>query len=257
MLNYITNRIVFASLAIVILVIDLKFNVPIWSYVVLYFVYAAISFYGSYFIQSNFYVKAVCRGGKLKKAVALTFDDGPMTDYTPKVLDILKEHNVPAAFFVIGKNILGNETLLSRINDDGHIIGNHSFEHNFWFSMKRKSKMLSDLKLCDATIEKAIGKKVKFFRPPYGVTNPWIGKVIADGDYKCIGWSLRSYDTGSKSKEGLVKKCTSNLKNGDVILLHDWAPHTLAALPEIIEQIKMQGYEILRLDQLLNESAYA
>ncbi len=256
MLKYVYNRIFFAAVTLLILGIDISHDVPIWIYLFVYLAYISLSFYGSYSIQSNFYVEAICHGDRNKKAVALTFDDGPVPQHTHTVLEILRAENVQSCFFVIGKNMDGNEDILKSIDREGHVVGNHSFEHNFWFSMKRKDAMKADLRLCNDKVEQVIGKRMNFFRPPYGVTNPWIGKVVREENFVCIGWSIRTYDTTCKSKDALIKKTLSNLKNGDVILLHDWAPYTIAALPDIIQGIRNQGFEILRVDELLNKPAY-
>ncbi|MBK7148221.1 MAG: polysaccharide deacetylase family protein [Bacteroidetes bacterium] len=256
MLKYIYNRIFFVALTILVLLMDVYYEVPIWVYPIIYLAYISISFYGSYFIQSDFYVKAHWHGDRNKKAVALTFDDGPSKQHTDKVLEILHREKVKACFFVIGKNIQGNEELLMKMLEEEHIVGNHSYEHNFWFSMKSKESMIADTTRCNQLVFDIIGKQMNFFRPPYGVTNPWIGKVVRNAKFLCIGWSIRTYDTTAKSKDAVVRKALNGLNNGDIILLHDWAPFTIDALPEIIQGIRNRGFEILRVDELLNQQAY-
>ena len=131
MLKYVYNRIFFAAVTLLILGIDISHDVPIWIYLFVYLAYISLSFYGSYFIQSNFYVEAICHGDRNKKAVALTLDDGPVPQHTHTVLEILRAENVQSCFFVIGKNMDGNEDILKSIDREGHVVGNHSFEHNF------------------------------------------------------------------------------------------------------------------------------
>ncbi|MBL0342734.1 MAG: polysaccharide deacetylase family protein [Bacteroidetes bacterium] len=98
---------------------------------------------------------------------------------------------------------------------------------------------------------------MKLFRPPYGVTTPVVAKVISETGMQPIGWSLRSMDTVIKDEAKLVLKIKNNLKSGDIILLHDTAAVTLAALQQIINEIKAKGFKIVRIDQLLNIEPYA
>jgi peptidoglycan-N-acetylglucosamine deacetylase len=226
------------------------------AYLGLVLIYILITVYGSYFIQANYFVRQFHHGSRNNNKIALTFDDGPKPGYTTKVLDILKEKHVPALFFVIGSNIRGNEIDLKRMDAEGHAIGNHSYAHNYWFSLKKTSRMLGDLRECDDEISAVIGKKPKLFRPPYGVTNPMVAKVIRKGNYTGIGWSLRSYDTAAKSAPLLLNKILTNLKNGDVILLHEWGKHTITILPELIDKSRKLGFEFVRADELLGVDVY-
>lgn len=256
MYKHLHTRIVYVTALVIILFFDWKFDLPWYSYLVWYLCYLLTAFWGTYFMQLNYFLVSCCRGSKNKKEIAITFDDGPMSEFTPRVLDILKTENVPAAFFLIGKNISGNENLLKRMNDEGHLIGNHSFEHGFWFSLSGKKSMSADLKKCDDVIENAIGLRPKYFRPPYGVTNPWVAKVIQRGNYFSIGWSVRTYDTTATSSSQLLAKTLKNLKNGDVILFHDWGKHTIGILSDFIREARAKGFKIVRADELFGTKAY-
>ncbi len=226
------------------------------AYLFLALTYLSVSAYGSYFIQANYFVDTLHHGDRQQKKIALTFDDGPQPVFTSKVLDILKEKNVPALFFLIGQNIAANESDVRRMVAEGHVIGNHSYSHNYWFSLKSADNMVADIKLCDEEIQRVCGKKPQLFRPPYGVTNPMVARAIKLGNYTGIGWSLRSYDTNAKEAEGLLNKILSNIKNGDVILLHEWGKHTTAILPELIDKSRKLGFEFVRADELLGVQAY-
>ncbi len=238
---------------VIVLLLYLKFY---WIAGILLFVFVSLLGLGAYFIQWNFFTTSLNHGDRTKKQIAITFDDGPFAEFTPQVLDILLQEKVPAAFFVIGKNIIGNEAILKRIIAENHIIGNHSFSHNFWFSMKSKDEMLHDLRQTDTALENVIHKKAKLFRPPYGVTNPMVAQAIQKGNYTSIGWSIRTFDTTIKDKEKLLQKTTRNIQNGDVILFHDWGHQTIAILPEFIHQIRAKGFEIVGLDILLKTKPY-
>ena len=116
-----------------------------WSIALLLFVYSLIVFYGCYFINSNFFIKTVCKAQTNKKEIAITFDDGPAESYTPQVLQVLKQHDVKAAFFCIGKRINDNKALLKQVHEEGHIIGNHSYTHATWFDLFSSAKMSEEL----------------------------------------------------------------------------------------------------------------
>jgi len=219
-------------------------------------VYLLNTIYGSYFVQANYFVDMLHHGSREQNKIALTFDDGPQPGFTSQVLDILKQKQVPALFFLIGQNIKSNEQDLLRMSNEGHIVGNHSYSHNYWFSLKRANDMLADIKRCDEEIERVIAKKPKLFRPPYGVTNPMVANSIKQGNYTGIGWSLRSYDTSAKDAQKLLTKILAKVKNGDVILLHEWGPHTIEILPALIDKSRKLGFEFVRADELLGVEAY-
>ena len=206
---------------------------------------------GSIFIGWNFYLPS---RNKLKnsdhqqatKCIALTFDDGP-AGYTVPILDILKQENVPAAFFLIGKNIKGNEETIRRILAEGHTAGNHSFNHGFNFDWQSAAKMQEELQQTNAAIEAISGSPVTLFRPPYGVTNPNLAKAIRNSRMQSIGWSLRSMDTVAKDKNQLLDKILAKVQPGDIILLHDRCAVTAAVLPELITALKKRGFSFATL----------
>jgi len=213
-------------------------------------------FLGCIILSMNFFIPVLCKANTTEKVVALTFDDGPNI-YTPQILDTLKANHTPSAFFCIGKHIAGNEAVLMRMNDEGHIIGNHSYTHDFWFDMLGWHKMLAELQQMSIATEHAIGRHPLLFRPPYGVMNPNLAKAIKEGGYTPIGWTIRSFDTKAKDKEKLLSRITGQLKPGAIILLHDSMPITAEILPELIKRIHDKGYKIVRADKMLNIQAYA
>lgn len=222
--------------------------------------YTIVLALGSIYIQWNFYFRSlntipllnlkfeqdkfsiVNRG----KEVALTFDDGP-AEYTEAILDVLKKENVKASFFLIGKNIAGKENILKRMQAEGHSIGNHSYNHGFNFDWQSAAKMLEEIDMTSKAIEAVTGNEVKLFRPPYGVTNPNLGKALRNSGLKSIGWSLRSMDTVAKDEQQLLDKIIGKVKPGDIILLHDRCAITLAILPNLISELKKRGFSFTTL----------
>jgi peptidoglycan/xylan/chitin deacetylase (PgdA/CDA1 family) len=227
-----------------------------WQIAWLLLAYSLVLFYGSYFIQSNFFLKAICSAKTNKKEIAISFDDGPVENMTPSVLEILKQHHVQAAFFCIGKNVAAHAALLQQIHDEGHLIGNHSFTHNAWFDLFSQKRMQEELLMTDEAIKKVTGLRPKLFRPPYGVTNPTVKKVVAKGKYTAIGWSVRSYDTVIQDEQKLLRRVTRNIRPGDIFLFHDKCISTVHILPTFLQLVKQKGFSIARLDKLLDIEAY-
>ncbi|MGN6439597.1 MAG: polysaccharide deacetylase family protein [Agriterribacter sp.] len=257
MLNFNNLTAAFVVLLIVLIGVHGFYGLPYYAFIILISVYAAALVYGSYNVRSNFYVKTFSSGKTNRKQIAISFDDGPAPAYTPEILKVLKEHNVQAAFFCIGKRISENEVLLRQVHEEGHIIGNHSYSHDLWFDLFSARKMAEDLRQMSEAMQKVIGLKPKLFRPPYGVTNPNLKKAIQKENYISIGWNIRSMDTVIKDAQKLFAKVTGSLKPGAVVLFHDTSKSTLDILSSFIQHAREKGYEIVRLDKLLNLEPYA
>lgn len=217
-------------------------------------IYLSITAYGSYQIQANYFIKSINSGKK--KSIALTFDDGPDPKTTPKILDILKEKNIKATFFVIGKKAEKYPDLLRRIDEEGHIIANHSYSHNYLIAFFSTSRLIKDLRRCNETVFETLGKTPAFFRPPFGVTNPRYRKALKTTGLQSVGWSLRSMDTRATSKYKLIDTVISKLKRGDIVLLHDNLTVTAAALEDIIEHIVTKRIDIEPLSKVINKEPY-
>ncbi|MGN6213785.1 polysaccharide deacetylase family protein [Parafilimonas sp.] len=256
MLNFRNTNIVVGLLLIVCVWLCINYNLTYWSIGILLFLYSLVLFYGCYFISSNFFIKTVCKANIDKKEIALSFDDGPAQNYTPEILQVLREYNIQAAFFCIGKHIEANKDLLKQVHEEGHVIGNHSYTHDKWFDLFSSAKMNAELALTDDIIKDITGQKPRLFRPPYGVINPNVRKAIIKGSYIPLGWSLRSYDTMIKDEGKLLKRITRSIKPGDIFLFHDTCQITLKVLPIFIQHLQQKGFSIVRLDKLLDINAY-
>ena len=225
------------------------------SYGWLLLIYVTVLFCGSYFIRMGFFLKSISSVKTNEKWIALSFDDGP-AELTNTVLDILKANQAEAAFFLIGKKIPGNDALLKRMVQEGHIIGNHSFSHHPLFDLFGSGKMLNDMTAMNQLVKNITGLTPRFFRPPYGVTNPNLKKAVMSGGFISIGWSIRSYDTVIKNPHRLLSKILSGLKPGAILLLHDTSETTVAILPELLKAIQQKGFQIIRLDKMVNLNPY-
>ena len=257
MLNFRNTNIFFIALMAILIGVHVQYGLPVYVYPILFVVYSLIVFWGCYYVGSNFFIKIVCKADTDKKEIAISFDDGPAENYTQQILNILNTENVKATFFCIGNRIAGNEFILKRVQAEGHIFGNHSYSHHFWFDMYSAKKMQEDLQQMDAEMERVTGLKPKFFRPPYGVTNPNLAKTIKKGGYTPVGWSVRSMDTVNKDEKKLLARINDGIKPGAVFLFHDTSKTTVAVLPKFIQEVKKRGYNIIPLDKLLALQPYA
>jgi peptidoglycan-N-acetylglucosamine deacetylase len=216
-------------------------HLSFWYLVIWIKLFAIIQFCGAYFIGLNFHLTSINKLNSNDKKVLLTFDDGPHAN-TVKVLEVLKKYNVKAVFFIIGKNIQGNEAILKQIVADGYQIGNHSFSHHNFIDVWQTKKVTKDFEACQKLIE-TYQPNSKLFRPPYGVTNPNIAKGVKALKLQSIGWNVRSYDTSIKDVEKIKQRVLSHLKPGAIILLHDRLDFMPELLELLIPAIKEKGYE--------------
>ena len=257
MLNFKNTNIFFTVLLAVLIGLHSKLGLSVYIYPLLLVAYSLIVFYGCYNVGSNFFIPIACSANTDKNEIAISFDDGPATNHTLAILQVLRQQNVKATFFCIGNRIAGNENIIKQIIEEGHVIGNHSYSHHFWFDMFSAKKMLGDMQLMDNKIKEVTGLQPKLFRPPYGVTNPNLAKAIITGGYIPVGWSVRSMDTVIKDEEKLLHKINASLKPGAVFLFHDTSATTLQTLPAFIKEVKSKGYQIIPLNKLLHLVPYA
>lgn len=225
------------------------------SIILLALVYLGILALGSIFIQFNFYFRSLNKVPTTQKKIALTFDDGPDPAISPIILKLLAKYNAKATFFCVGNKIADNVNLLQKIDESGHLIGNHSFSHSNYFSLSSCHKIKAELDKTTELITKSIGKKPRLFRPPFGVSNPSIGTALKKTGLISVGWSLRSFDTVSSS-EKVLRKLKRKLKSGDIILFHDNRKNTPEILEVFLPWLEELNFKVVGLEELFNIEAY-
>ncbi len=230
--------------------------VPHWIYIVIIVLYLILHIAGSIILSMRFFLPVRYKGDSQSTSIAITFDDGPFAGKTEKILEILNRHRAHATFFCIGNRVDQHPALVKRIHDEGHLLGNHSYWHGKTFDLQSSTKIEQELIDTDSALKKAAGVTPRFFRPPYGVTNPMVADAVKLRGYETIGWSVRSFDTMSNDSNALLKRVTKSLKGGDIILFHDHCDVTIEILPALLEYIHKLGLKIVRADQLLNEPGY-
>jgi len=197
-----------------------------------------------------------------KKVIALTFDDGPHPEITPKILDILKKNSVKATFFVVGQNATKYPKILSEAFEQGHQIANHSNRHSYSI-IKSPRSVLKDINEANEFIYKIIKEYPRFYRPPYGFRTLWGARAISKAGYKIITWDNMTYDYWGLKANKLTLNILKRSKPGGVIVLHDGIEgmssgnsSVIDALPAIIKQLKINGYKFVKLNELFNTNAY-
>ena len=183
------------------------------------------------------------------KYIALTFDDGPSRKYTPILLDGLKERGVHATFFLMGKNIEGEEDIVKRMSEEGHLIGNHSYEH-IQLTKAGAKAVCEAVEHTQEQIEAITGTRPEYIRPPYGDWNEELEEEIG---MTPVLWSLDSLDWKLKDTGKIIHQVLKDVKDGDIILLHDIFPSSVEAALELIDILQKEGYVFVTADELLIE----
>jgi len=188
------------------------------------------------------------------KVVALTFDDGPNPDATPRILDTLAEKGVRATFFVLGSHAERWPEIVRRISHDGHQLGNHGYFHRK-LQFKSPFYVSRDIRLGIRAIKRAGAPAPKYFRAPHGFRSPWTTPIASSYGERTVGWSLGVWDSDRPGVEEIVRRTMEGVSPGSIVLLHDGDGYnpdgdrmqTAAALPLIIDRLKEQGYEFATL----------
>ncbi len=193
------------------------------------------------------------------KKIALTFDDGPEEKWTPQILDILKQKNVKATFFVIGKQVQKYPEMLRQIDSEGHIVGDHTLDHVDLTKLGAQ-QVDNEIESCASIIHETIGKTPKFVRPPFGFHNPVVDNAIYSKNRIIVLWSLDTEDWTGLDAAAVKARIIPKMQNGFIILQHDGENPKLTgsiqALPDIIDNLRAQGYTFVTVSELLDTEPY-
>jgi len=227
---------------------------PLYVLIPIGLFYITIVIWGSFSINSGYHISTICNGKG--EGVAITFDDAP-SHLTTTILELLKKYNAKATFFCIGKNIIEFPHIVTQIDNEGHLIGNHSYSHSVFFDFLSFKNICQEISKTNNLITNEIGKTTLFFRPPYGVTNPAIAKATKKLNLHIIGWSIRSFDTMSKNRKTLLRRVINKISSGDIILFHDRTEITISILEELLQHLKDNNIPIIPLEKFIDIKAYA
>jgi len=212
--------------------------------------------YGSFNIQANYHIKSINGGPKNSNKIALTFDDGP-SEFTPRVLDILKENGIQATFFCIGSELDSKKEIAVRAHLEGHVLCNHSYHHSKTFGFASTKKVYEEIEQTNDEIRGITNQNPRWFRPPYGVTNPNIKKALTQSEMTSIGWNNRSLDTLKEVPEKVVQRVLGRLKGGDIVLFHDSHNRIRPILEQFLKELEKTELKIVSLEELIDEKAYS
>ncbi len=218
--------------------------------------------YGCTVPSSAWFRPVLHRGPGDGKRLALTFDDGPASPFTEQILDILRERNVPATFFLCGRNVERYPEIARRIVQEGHTLGNHTYAHPFLY-FKSRRRIAQEIDRTQRAIAEATGIQPRVFRPPYG--GRWFGlmPVLAERGLRLVMWSATGYDW-KLGTVAIVRSTLREIDSGRVLLLHDGRnvlpaqeidrSATVKALPEIIDRARQAGFTFVPLPDFIPES---
>lgn len=183
--------------------------------------------------------------------VALTFDDGPHPELTPRLLDILRQNGVRATFYVIGRNVAAYPDIARRIVAEGHEIANHSYNHPALTSLGA-ARLDQELASTSQIIERVTGRRPTNMRPPYGAINDRVrATILRDHGLDIIMWSCDPLDWKRPGAEVVRRRMVEGASPGGILLAHDIHPGTIEAVPGVIQDLKAKGYGFATVSQLL------
>ena len=181
--------------------------------------------------------------------VALTFDDGPDPVDTPKLLDLLREKDVKATFFLVGRRADQYPEIVRRIWAEGHLVANHTWSHNSLFCFLMPLRLRAEIERGSESIRRSCGFRPRLFRSPVGLRHPLLAPYLEAVGLEYVSWSIRTFDTFTKDPNVLARRILDKAASGDIILLHDRLPGgtnaMLKALPRVIDELRKRGFEFV------------
>lgn len=197
--------------------------------------------------EANEEVSEVSTQDLAKKKVALTFDDGPNAIYTEGLLDGLRERGVHATFFLLGKAVEISPKIVEQMHKDGHLIGNHSYEHVNLSSLSDEAA-IAQVNMTNEAIYKITGEYPEYIRPPYGC---WKSNLDYDTTMIEVLWNVDPLDWKTEDSKAVVDRVLSEVQENDIILLHDASASSVSAAFEIVDKLTQEGYIFVTVDELL------
>lgn len=182
-----------------------------------------------------------------KKRIALTFDDGPHPIYTPQMLELLKEEQVPATFFLLGENVELYGDVVKEIAKEGHLIGNHTYHHVQITSLSLE-EACKEIQETSDLIEELTGTGTEYVRPPFGTWNEELEERL---NLIPVMWSIDTKDWTTQNVDWIVRETVKHAEDHDIILMHDSYQSTVDAVKRIIEQLEAEGFEFVTVDEII------
>jgi peptidoglycan/xylan/chitin deacetylase (PgdA/CDA1 family) len=221
--------------------------IALLSLTTLFIVYLLFHPRNQWLVANRSRVDGASVNGRL--CVALTFDDGPDPEYTPKLLDLLREKDVKATFFVVGKRADQYPEIVRRAWAEGHLVGNHTWSHYPLFCFLMPGRLRAEIERGTESVRRSCGSPPRFFRSPVGLRHPLLAPYLENAGLEYISWSIRTLDTFTANSSVLAQRILSRAASGDIILLHDRLPRgtdaMLQALPQVIDELRERGFDFV------------
>jgi peptidoglycan-N-acetylglucosamine deacetylase len=191
--------------------------------------------------------------------VCLTFDDGPDAEVTPRVLDILDEHDAKATFFCVGENVAAHPDIAREIARRGHSLENHSQRHSHAFACYGLFRLRREVEAAQAIIAGITGRAPRYFRAPMGLRSPLLDPVLARCGLRYVSWTRRGFDAVRRDSQSVLRRLADTVAAGDILLLHDGgrvrtgdgSPVVLVVLPQLLARLKEKGLKSVTLARAL------
>ena len=203
----------------------------------------------------------VAHGSRDKREVAITFDDGPNSPSTLQIARILDDHDAKGTFFVVGKAVDERPDIVRALKDDGHLVGNHSYHHDYWRWLDPR---YPELERTQRAVRRSAGVCPTFFRAPHGQHTPFMVRVLDDHGMTMVGWDVSAGDWKAKDPRQVARTVDDEVQPGSIIVLHDGLDGDVTsdrsvvvrALPMILDQLEKRRLKPVRLDTMLDERGY-
>ena len=200
------------------------------------------------FLPASGNAEAAKHGGE-EKRIALTFDDGPHPKYTEVLLDGLKERGVKATFFVTGEHASLHPDVIKRMQEEGHLIGNHTYSH-IQLRSNNRQEYEAELQKTNEVLEKITGEEVLYVRPPYGSWDRTLEKKL---NMFPVLWTIDPTDWSCLNADTVTRRVVKKAKENAIILLHDYYETSVEAALKIVDELKEEGYRFVTVDEILME----
>jgi peptidoglycan/xylan/chitin deacetylase (PgdA/CDA1 family) len=215
---------------------------------------AAAIVHGLYYPNSYVFGRPITNVRGAGRPIALTFDDGPNPQATPRILDALATRGVKATFFVLGRHADEWPGLVRRVVEEGHAIGNHGWHHRK-LHVRGPGYVRRDLTMGTDSIARAAGAKPVLFRAPHGFRSPWVSPIAASLGQRTVGWSRGVWDSAQPGVDAIVRRTVDGARPGRIMLLHDGDGYdvhgdrtqTAQAIPRIVDELLGQGYSFVTI----------
>ena len=212
-----------------------------------------------FFPRFGFYLPVICKGASGKKAVAITFDDGPDPLTTPLLLKLLLKRRIKATFFVTGEKVAAHPELVKELVRQGHLVGNHSYRHSYRILFKTSPSIVADIEATQNVLND-FGIRPLAFRPQAGITSPRLRSALLKTGMYLVNFSCRPLDGGNRRISNIAKRILKRIRSDDIILLHDSRPPDDSLIPvwlneieNLLTGIETKGLMVLPLSELIGK----